>query len=142
MALEQWEKEHNALLDKINKIMDSNAHTPHELARAEYFYTQARAVSYKIVGHYKAQFKYYEARAEQLQAMGYENIRKGDNPKYEKFKSSVDAQYMSRLTKGIQLEKASEFEGMYDQWRGVADAYSDAVNAIKDMIKTAENQGG
>jgi hypothetical protein len=143
MSVEQWEKSHNELLDQINSIMDKYSHTPHELARAEYLYTRARAICYRIVGHYKAEFKLYEARAEQMQARGYEKIRKGEAEGFaEKFKSSTDAQYMSRLTKGIQLENAAKPEGMYDQWRGIAESYRDAANAIKDMINTAENQGG
>lgn len=143
MSIEQWEKSHNDILDSINDIMDRNAHTPHELARAEYLYTRARAICYRITGYYKSQFKLYEARAEQMQARGYEKIRKGEAEGFaEKFKSSTDAQYMSRLTKGIQLEKAAEYEGMYDMWRGIAESYRDAANSIKDMINTAESQGG
>lgn len=143
MSVEQWEKAHNEVLDQINAIMDKAGHVPHELARAEYLYTRARAICYRITGYYKSQFKLYEAKAEQMQARGYEKIRKGEAEGFaEKFKSAVDAQYMSRLTKGIQLENAAEYEGLYDQWRGIADSYKDAANAIKDMINTAESQGG
>lgn len=49
---------------------------------------------------------------------------------------------MSRLTKGLQLEKSAEYEGLYDQWRGIAKSYENSVNAIKDMIKTATKDGG
>lgn len=143
MSVSDWEKSHNEVLDQINDIMDNAGHVPHELARAEYLYTRARGIAYRIAGYYKSQFKLYEARAEQMQARGYEKIRKGEAEGFaEKFKSSVDAQYMSRLTKGIQLEKASEYEGLYDQWRGLAESYQDASNAIKDMIRTIESTGG
>lgn len=142
MSVETWEKSHNDILEKINHIMDNLSHIPHELARAEYLYTRARAVAYRIAGSYKAQFKMYEARAEQMQARGYEKIRKGEADGYEKFKSSQDAQYMSRLTKGLQLEKAAEYEGLYDQWRGIAESYNDSCNAVKDMIRTIESNGG
>lgn len=142
MNLQQHEQAHNAIIDQINEIMDNPVPSPQELARAEYLYTRARVIAYRIVGHYKAEFKHYEAAAEQMQARGYEKIRKGEATGYEKFKSAQDAQYMSRLTKGIQLEKAAQFEGLYDQWRGVADAYRDAANAIKDMLHIADREGG
>lgn len=143
MALEEWESQHNKIIDQIDKIMENHSHTPYELSRAEWLYTKAEKVTWHIVGHYKAEFKYYEAMAEQMQARGYEKIRKGEAEGFEeKFKSAQDAQYMSRLTKGLQLEKASKAEGLYDRWRGVAGSYQNACNAVKDMIKTVQKEGG
>ncbi|MNW18101.1 hypothetical protein D3C71_2175300 [compost metagenome] len=78
-----------------------------------------------------------------MQARGYELIRKGEDDRFsEKFKTAQDATYMSRLGKGIQLEQAATNEGLYEQWRGIAESYQDACNAIKDMIRTIESQGG
>lgn len=103
MSIEQWESAHNKKIEEINDIMDRFSHVPGELAKAEYMYTQLERITWRIVGHYKAQFKLFEARAEQMQARGFEKIRKGEAEGYEKFKTGQDAQYMSRLTKGLQL---------------------------------------
>lgn len=140
MNLEQYEIQHNRIIEQINMI-DLDACDPIMVAKAEYLYTQARKVAYQIAGHYKAQQKHYEAQAEIQQGLGYKKIRRGEHEKYKDLKTAQDAQYLSRITKGKQLERAAEFEGLYTTWRGIAETYQDSANALKDLIKAIESEG-
>jgi hypothetical protein len=136
--LEKWENEHNRILDDINAL---SFDIPHEVAKGQYLYTQARVYAYKIAGHYKAQYKHYEAQAEIQQGLGYKAIRKGESEAYKDLKTAQDAQYLSRITKGRMLDKAAEYEGEYTTWRGIADTYESACNALKDLLKTMYSEG-
>ena len=136
--MKQYEEEHNKIIDQINEI-DLDRCDPVSIAKAEYLYAKARIVAYKIAGHYKAEQKYYEAQAEIQQGLGYKKIRRGEMEDYKDMKAAADAQYLSRITKGKQLAEAAKYEGLYTQWKGIADTYQDAVNALKDLIKAIKD---
>lgn len=138
MALELWERQHNSILDEINSFA---LVSPAEVAKAQYLYTQARIQAYKIAGHYRAEQKKHEASAEIQQGLGYKKIRRGEVKEYEDMKASTDAQYLSRITKGKELAKAAEAEGLYITWNGIANTYESAANALKDVLKSMYSDG-
>lgn len=141
MDLTQIEAEHNAIIDQINEI-NLDACDPAMVAKAQYLYTKARIVAYRIAGHYKAEQKKYEGQAEIQQGLGYKKIRRGEHEEYKDLKTAQDAQYLSRITKGRMLEKASGFEGLFVTWKGIADTYESSCNALKDYIRAIEKDGG
>jgi hypothetical protein len=138
MGIEKYEEEHNRIIEQINAL---NLEIPSEAAKGQYLYTQARVYAYKIAGHYKAQYKHYEAQAEIQQGLGYKAIRKGESEQYKDLKTAQDAQYLSRITKGRMLDEAAQYEGEYTTWRGIADTYESACNALKDLLKTMYSEG-
>lgn len=130
---------HNGFLNQINEI-DLDNSPPFRIAKAEYLYSRAQLYASLISGHYRKLQKYHEAMAEQEQANSYESTRLGDGP----LKTGTDAQYLSRLAKGKELEIASTYDGDYVRWTGIAKSYESAINSLKDMIKSLEkeNRGG
>lgn len=124
---------HNELLGKVNDVDRDNAGT-FMLARCEEWYSQARLYAYLIAGHYVKLQRYHESMAEQAQADAYEKAR------FEEKKNSTDAQYLSRKAKGLELEKASRWEGDVTRWKGIAASYEGMVNSLKDMIKAKERE--
>lgn len=134
----------NTHKDYINQIkaLDSRMDhlAPYEIAKLEYLYTKAERIAWNIAGEYKKLYKYYEGLAEIHQGQEYKNVRKGlVDPD---LKSGVDGQYLSRITKGNRLCDASDYEGDYISWSGVAKTYERAANALKDIMKAVEKQGG
>lgn len=139
--LEQFEQEHNQILEEINAIELDKA-SPFEISKVAYLYTQARVIAFKIAGHYKAAYKHHEAQAEIQQGLGYKLIRRKEHEDYQDLTTAADAQYLSRITKGKELEKASKYEGLYTQWKGIADTYQDSRNALKDVLDAIKAEGG
>jgi hypothetical protein len=130
---------HNQYIKLIDDV-DMDSIGSFQLAKCEYWYSKAQLYAALISGHYRKQQKYYEAMAEQAQANEYERVRlHGD-----KLKTGTDAQYLSRMAKGKELENAAKYEGDYIRWKGIADSYESSINSIKDMIKSLdkENKGG
>lgn len=54
--------------------------------------------------------------------------------------STTDSQYKSRRAKAEELARASKFEGDYVRWQGIAKAYENSINSLKDMIKSIEKE--
>lgn len=136
IRLLQFEKAHEKAVNDIQQLdkrMDSLS--PYELAKLEYLYSKAERQAWNIAGYYKKQYKYYEGMAEIAQGTTYKSIRAED-------KTSVDAQYESRIAKGNALAEAAEYEGDYVTWKGIAGTYERAANSIKDAIKAIEKEGG
>jgi hypothetical protein len=132
---------HNDFLKQINEI-DLDTAGSVMISKMEYLYSQAQIYAYLIAGHYRKFQKYHEALAEQAQADSYEDARL--NKGQHGLNGSTDGQYLSRKAKGLQLEKAARFEGDYIRWNGIAKAYENAINSLKDLIKAhnKENNGG
>lgn len=134
-------RKHNSFLNQINAI-DLDTAGSFMISKMEYLYSQAQIYAYLIAGHYRKFQKYHEALAEQAQANSYEDTRlnRGEHG----LNGSTDGQYLSRKAKGLQLEKAARFEGDFIRWNGIAKAYENAINSLKDMIKAhnKENNGG
>lgn len=135
--LKGYEKAHANYINQIKALdvrMDSLA--PYEIAKLEYLYTKAERIAWNIAGWYKKQYKYYEGMAEIHQGLEYKHVRE------EEGKTAVDGQYLSRITKGKALCEAAQYEGDYISWSGVAKTYERAANALKDIMKAIEKQGG
>lgn len=136
-AIGDYLQKHSAYLKKIEYyeqyLEEGNALGQVEYAKMEYWYSKCQVYAYLIASFYRKQQRYYEAKAEQAQADSYEFVRLGNY--HEKLKTSTDAQYISRNAKGVQLEIASSHEGNRDRWNGIALAYGNAINSIKDMYK-------
>jgi hypothetical protein len=132
-------KAHDTSIKEVKKL-DERLHelSPFELAKLEYMYTKVERHAWTIAGYFKTQAKYYEGLAEVSQGTTYKNLRADQSEK----KTSVDAQYESRIAKGNMLIKASEFEGDFTAWKGWAGSYEGARNSIKDMIKAVSTEGG
>ncbi len=130
----------NTHKDYINQIkaLDSRMDhlAPYEIAKLEYLYTKAERIAWNIAGYFKKQYKYYEGLAEIHQGQEYKSVRQDQQ------KTAVDGQYLSRITKGNMLCEAAEHEGDYISWKGVAGTYERAANALKDVMKAIEKQGG
>lgn len=120
-------------IQELDKRIDSLS--PFELAKLEYLYSKAERQAWHIAGYYKKQYKYYEGMAEIAQGTAYKGFR-------NEGKSSGDAQYESRIAKGNALAEASQYEGDFIIWKGVASTYERAGNSIKDMIKSITKEGG
>jgi hypothetical protein len=127
-------KQYIADIKKLDDRMDELA--PYEISKLEYLYTKAERIAWKIAGWYKKKYKYYEGLAEIYQGQEYKKVREDDG------KSSVDGQYLSRITKGNMLCEAADYEGDYISWKGVASTYERAANSLKDVMKYIEKQGG
>jgi hypothetical protein len=135
--LKKYEKAHANYINQIKALddrMDSLA--PYEIAKLEYLYTKAERIAWNIAGWYKKQYKYYEGLAEIYQGQEYKNVREDQG------KTAVDGQYLSRITKGNMLCEAAQYEGDYISWKGIAQTYERAANALKDVMKAIEKQGG
>lgn len=127
-------KQYIADIKVLDDRMDYLA--PYEISKLEYLYTKAERIAWKIAGWYKKKYKYYEGLAEIYQGQEYKKVREDDG------KSSVDGQYLSRITKGNMLCEAADYEGDYISWSGVAKTYERAANSLKDVMKYIEKQGG
>jgi len=141
LELKRYEQVHSQYIKQIKVLddrMDSLA--PYEIAKLEYLYTKAERIAWNIAGFYKKQYKYYEGMAEISQGLEYKAVRKGEVE--EKMTSGVDGQYLSRISKGRMLTQAAEYEGDFLTWKGVAGTYERAANALKDIMKAIEKQGG
>jgi hypothetical protein len=136
-AIRHYVSKHNEYLAKINEIGLDNAPSL-LIAKAEYWYAWAQIYASNIAGYYRKQQKLYEARAEMAQADGYEAAR--TNKDGRQLNGSTDGQYLSRKAKGKQLEKAAHYEGNYIRWSGIAKSYGDAINSLKDIIKSIEKE--
>lgn len=133
-AMATYIEKHNSFISTIESY-DMDAVAPTQIARMEYLYAQAQLYAYLIAGHYRKKQRYHEALAEQQQANSYEETRKGDRP-------ATDAQYISRRAKGKQLELAGHYEGNYIRWNGIAQAYENSINSLKDLGKAIVKEGG
>ncbi|WP_313894707.1 hypothetical protein [Psychrobacillus sp.] len=134
--LKKFEKAHENALKEIQALdsrMDSLA--PYEIAKLQYSYTKAERQAWNIAAWHKKKQKYFEGTAEVAQGQEFKRMR-------EDGKNGTDAQYLSRISKGGQLMQAAEFEGDYISWRGIAESYIGARNALKDILKAIESQGG
>lgn len=132
--IQKFIKAHENALKQIQPLdsrMDSLA--PYEISKLQYLYTKAERHAWAIAAWNKKQQKYYEGIAEVAQGQEFKQMR-------DEGKAGVDAQYLSRIAKGNQLAKASQFEGDYISWRGVAESYVGARNALKDMIKSVDTE--
>jgi hypothetical protein len=132
-------KAHEMVIADIREL-DSRLQelSPTQLSQLQYLYTKAERHAYSISAHYKYLYKYYEGLAEVSQGTTYKNLREDTGTK----KTSIDAQYESRIAKGNMLVEASGYEGNYTSWKGWAASYEGARNAIKDMIKSVDVEGG
>lgn len=134
--LKLFEKSHENALKEIQALdnrMDELA--PYEIAKLQYTYTKAERQAWNIAAWNKKKQKYYEGMAEVAQGQEFKIMR-------EQGKTGVEAQYLSRISKGAQLTQAAEYEGDYISWRGIAESYIGARLALKDVIKAIESQGG
>lgn len=134
--IENYENAHAKYIREIQELdnrMDSLS--PYEIAKLEYVYTKAERQAWVITAYHKKNQKYYEGMAEIKQGQAYQEARNVG-------KSGTDAQYLSRITKGEMLCKASIHEGDYVSWRGIAQTYERAAHALKDVMKAIEAQGG
>jgi hypothetical protein len=128
---------HETYLKQVRELegrMDSLA--PFELAKLEFLYTKLERAAWHIAGWYKKKAKYYEGMAEIEQGQEYKRLREDEK------KTAADAQYYSRIPKGERLQEAGGYEGDFVTWKGIANTYERAANAIKDMIKAIESEGG
>jgi hypothetical protein len=125
-------KKHNAILAEVNALNPDEL--PADCAKAQYLYWKAQATAWVITGFYKKRFRYYEAQAEISQADKYEEIRV-EGFSEERKGTGTDGQYLSRKAKGEKLVFAAKYEGDFDRWRGIAHAYDNAINSLKDMMK-------
>ena len=141
IEFKRFQEQHAHYIHKI-RILDDRLDelAPFEIAKLEYFYTKAERIAWHIAGWYKRKYKYYEGLAEINQGQEYKNVRKGTVD--EKLKSGVDGQYLSRISKGNMLCEAADYEGDYVSWKGIAGTYERAANALKDIMKAIEKQGG
>jgi DNA repair exonuclease SbcCD ATPase subunit len=132
-------KAHDNVIADIRQL-DSRLQelSPTQLAQLQYMYTKAERHAWSIASHYKGLQKYYEGLAEVSQGTTYKNLREDK----EANKTSVDAQYESRIAKGNMLIEAGVYEGLYTSWKGWSASYEGARNAIKDMIKSVDVEGG
>lgn len=130
---------HDKAIKQI-KQLDSRLHelSPFELAKLEYMYTKVERHAWTIASYFKKLAKYYEGLAEVSQGTTYKTLREDKVLN----KTSVDAQYESRIAKGNMLVEASSYEGMFISWKGFANSYEGARNSIKDMIKAIDAEGG
>ena len=144
-AMHDYASKHNHFLRLIEdfdeRMEQGESFGQVELARAQYFYSKARAFAYLIAGYYRGKQKYWEARAELDRAEEYEHIKLGNYN--EKLKTVGDAENISRKSKGNALIQAAKNEKRYRQWEGIAETYESSINAIKDMKKggRAEQEG-
>jgi hypothetical protein len=128
---------HETYLKQVRELegrMDSLA--PFELAKLEFLYTKLERAAWHIAGWYKKKAKYCEGMAEIEQGQEYKRLREQEK------KTAADAQYYSRIPKGERLREAGGYEGDFVTWKGIAQTYERAANAIKDMLKAIEREGG
>lgn len=134
--IEKYLKAHENAIKEV-QVLDKriDSLSPYEITKLQYLYTKVERHAWAIAAWNKRQQKYYEGIAEVAQGQEFKKMR-------DEGKSGVDAQYLSRISKGAQLTHAAEFEGDYISWRGIAESYIGARNALKDMIKSvdAENK--
>ena len=141
LELKRFEHVHTKYINQIKALDDRMDHlVPFEIAKLEYLYTKAERIAWNIAGFYKKQYKYYEGMAEITQGQEYKAVRKGQVD--SALTTGTDGQYLSRITKGTCLTQAAEYEGDYITWKGVANTYERAANALKDIMKAIEKQGG
>ena len=134
--IESYESAHAKYIKEIQELDDRMDHlAPYEVAKLEYLYTKAERQAWVIAAYHKKNQKYYEGMAEIRQGQEYQKAR-------NEGKSGTDAQYLSRITKGEMLCEASDHEGGYVSWRGIAQTYERAAHALKDIMKSIEVQGG
>lgn len=136
LELNKYHRAHEKALVEIEKLdsrMDALA--PYEIGKLQYLYTKAERQAWNIAAWHKKKQKYYEGMAEIAQGQEYKQMR-------DSGKTGTDAQYLSRISKGLQLATAAEYEGDYITWRGIAQTYEGARLALKDILKSIEAQGG
>ncbi len=134
--LKQHEKSHENYIKQIKVLDDRMDHlAPYEIAKMQYLYTGAERQAWAIAAWHRKKQRYYEGMAEIAQGQEYKEMR-------EQGKTGTDGQYLSRISKGEMLVKASSHEGDYISWRGVAQTYERACNSLKDILKSIEVQGG
>ncbi len=136
LELNKYHRAHEKALVEIEKLdsrMDALA--PYEIGKLQYMYTKAERQAWNIAAWHKKKQKYYEGMAEIAQGQEYKQMR-------DSGKTGTDAQYLSRISKGLQLATAAEYEGDYITWRGIAETYAGARLALKDVLKAIEAQGG
>ncbi len=136
LELKRYERAHEQAINDIQKLYSCmDELSPYEIGKLQYLYTKAERQAWNIAAWHKKKQKYYEGMAEVAQGQEYKKMRDGG-------KTGTDAQYLSRISKGAQLTAASEYEGDYITWRGIAQTYEGARLALKDILKSIEAQGG
>lgn len=135
LMLKRFEKAHEQAIAEIQALDSRMDHlAPYEIGKLQYLYTKAERHAWNIAAWHKKKQKYYEGMAEVAQGQEYKQMR-------DSGKTGVDAQYLSRISKGAQLTAAAEYEGDYITWRGIAETYAGARNALKDIIKAIAQEG-
>lgn len=133
--LNKFHRAHEQAINDIQKLDSRMDHlAPYEIGKLQYLYTKAERQAWNIAAWNKKKQKYYEGMAEVAQGQEYKKMRDGG-------KTGTDAQYLSRISKGAQMTAAAEYEGDYITWRGIAQTYEGARNALKDMIKAVAYEG-
>lgn len=140
-AIMHYVEKHNEYIKKIDSVKLDQSGT-FAIANTELLYSKAQLYASNIASYYRKYQKLYEAKAEQEQANAYERARTNKDEKC--LNGSTDAQYLSRMAKGRELEKAAKYEADYIRWNGIAVSYGNAINSLKDMIKgiKQESHGG
>ena len=134
--LQRYEKAHNNYIKQIQQLDERmDELTPYEIAKLEYLYPKAERMAWHIAGWHKKKAKFYEGMAEITRGQEYKNVRKNGG-------SGVDGNYESRVTSGQMTCEQSDYEGDFIIWKGVAGTYERAANALKDVLKAIESQGG
>lgn len=135
LELKRYERAHEQAINDIQKL-DSRMDelTPYEIGKLQYLYTKAERQAWNIAAWHKKKQKYFEGMAEVAQGQEYKKMRDGG-------KTGTDAQYLSRISKGLQLKIAAGYEGDYITWRGIAQTYEGARNSLKDMVKAIAYEG-
>ncbi len=127
---------HDKYIRQIQALDDRMDHlAPYEIAKMQYLYSKAERQAWVIAAYHKRNQKYYEGMAEIKQGLEYQAAR-------EEGKTGTDAQYSSRITKGKMLCSASDYEGDYISWRGIAQTYERAANSLKDIMRAIKGEGG
>ena len=134
--IKKYLEAHEKCIKEIQALDNRMDHlAPYEIGKLQYLYTKAERHAWAIAAWHTKKQKYYEGMAEVAQGQEYKQMR-------DEGKTGNDAQYLSRISKGIQLTNAADYEGDYISWRGMAETYMGARNALKDILKAIDSQGG
>lgn len=140
--LSHYVEQHNYYLSLIDKTgfndpeMDTILLGPGVLAKIELWYSFARKEAYCVSGKSRELQKFYLAAAEQGKSNQYERVRLRQY--HKDMNSATDAKEVARRVSGRLEEKAARWEGEYLRWHGIGDAYEQAGNAVKDMLRLAD----
>lgn len=132
-AIWTYIEKHNNFIDQINQYNIDEV-SPAEVAKMEYLYSQAQIYAFLIASHYRRLQRYHEAQGRQQRANAFEE--------YRRERSAADADALSRRVEGEQDEIAGKNEANYVRWHGIAQAYENAINSLKDLGKAIMREGG